>query len=350
MAKTLKNHFLSFKTAYIIAEIGVNHNGSIKLAKNMIDEATKSGADAVKFQTFKASSLVTQGTPKVRYQEATTSPKETHYEMIKKLELSKKAHFELSAYCKSKNIDFISTPYDVASAKFLIEDLGIKYIKTASADIVDLLLHEYLASTGLPVIIATGMSNLGDIERVLNIYKKQKNQNVVLLHCVSNYPCSDESLNLRSMETMFNAFNLPVGYSDHSIGFLASSISIALGAKIIEKHFTLDKNLPGPDHKASSTPEEFSELVKNIRRTESILGSSDKCCQQEEQQMSSVSRKSVVLSRDMSKGDILNQGDLVLMRPGSGMHPMNLFSLYGKKLSKNLKKYDQLNWQDIESK
>lgn len=263
--------FKNLKNTYIIAEIGVNHAGKVELAKQMILAAKEAGADAVKFQTFTAEALVTKGTPKVKYQENTTSANEDHYNMIKNLEFKNEDHPEVFNYCKSIEIDFISTPYDIESAKFLNE-LGVSVFKVASADIVDLPLHEYLASTKKPVIIATGMATIGEIETVVNIYRERENLNICLLHCVSNYPCSNESLNLSAMNMIGSTFQVPIGFSDHSVGDLAACLTVALSAKVVEKHFTLDKNMPGPDHKASSTPEEFASLVSMIRLSETMLG------------------------------------------------------------------------------
>ncbi len=342
----MDNFFEKNSDCYLIAEIGVNHNGNMSLAKEMISAAKESGADAVKFQTFRANKLVSKGTPKVAYQNDTTSPTESHYDMIEKLELSEDAHYLLFDYCKSQNIDFLSTPYDLKSAEFLT-DLGVNIFKTASADIVDLPLQKYLALTGKPVIVATGMATIGEIEDVVNIYRNAKNIDLVLLHCVSNYPCSFNSINLRSMTTIKNAFNIPIGYSDHSVGFLASVMAVTAGAKVIEKHFTLDKSLPGPDHKASSTPKEFEELVKNVRLAECILGSANKLCQPEEYQMSQVSRKSLFLSRPVSKGDLLRSEDLVLMRPGTGILAKDMPLLVNKVYSQNLDAGHQLRWLDF---
>ena len=211
----MPNSFSSLAKTLIIAEIGVNHNGDLDLAKQMIIEAKNCGADAVKFQTFKAEDLVSLNTPKVGYQKTTTSLNETHFEMIKRLELSQKNHHELKAFCKGEEITFLSTPYDLKSARFLIEDLDVKMLKTASADLVDLPLHRYIASSGKPTIISVGMASLGEVENVTQIYRKAKNSNFVLLHCVSNYPCADASLNLAVLGTLRNAFYCEVGFSDH---------------------------------------------------------------------------------------------------------------------------------------
>lgn len=342
-----KNIFSEFKRAYLIAEIGVNHNGDMQLAKKMIDAAKSSGADAVKFQTFTASKLVSEGTPKVEYQKNTTSPSESHYEMIRRLELSLDSHLELKDYCDQVGIDFLSTPYDVESAKFL-DKLGVKFFKTASADLVDFQLHQFIASTGKPAIIATGMATLDEVERVVRLYIEAGNSNVILLHCVSNYPCSDSSINLLAIKAIADAFSLPVGFSDHSVGNVAAVLSIALGAKVIEKHFTLDKNLPGPDHLASSTPDEFYELATSVRRAEKILGKSQKSCQEEEKQMARVSRKSIILGQAMRAGDVLSEGNLVLKRPGTGIDPFKLPQIYGKKIRIDCGAGHLLSWSDIQ--
>ena len=341
------NYFTALKQSFIIAEIGVNHNGDIALAKKLVEAAKKAGADAVKFQTFTAAALVSPGTPKVHYQLNTTSVDETHYEMLKRLELSKQAHLDLAAYCQVLGIDFISTPYDIQSAAFL-EGIGVRFFKTASADLVDLPLQRFIAATGKSVIIATGMATLGEVEHVVNIYVEEGNTNVVLLHAVSNYPCSDESLNLRAMHTLAQAFSLPVGFSDHSEGYLGAVLSIAMGAKVIEKHFTLDKSMAGPDHKASSTPLEFAELVRNVRRAEQMLGSARKICQPEERQMATVSRKSLTLARDIKTGETLKDLDVQLMRPGSGIDASHISKIVGQKARISLNAGHQLKWSDIE--
>jgi len=342
----MDNFFRNLERCYLIAEIGVNHNGEINLAREMVVAAKNAGADAVKFQTFTASSLVSDGTPKVRYQENSTPVHETHFEMIRKLELSKSAHRELFTYCDEIGIDFLSTPYDLSSAEFLVE-LGVKMFKTASADLVDLPLHRHIASTGKPAIVATGMANLGEVEQVVDIYEAASNPHLILLHCVSNYPCSDNSLNLRAMDALSRAFNLPVGYSDHSEGFLAAVISLTMGARLIEKHFTLEKGLPGPDHKASSTPDEFAKLVQNIRRAEQMLGSSRKKCQPEERQMAEVSRKSLVLSKAKYAGELITIDDLQLMRPGTGISASHIPKIVGSRVRTDLSAQHLLSWTDF---
>ncbi|MDP3517066.1 MAG: N-acetylneuraminate synthase [Pseudohongiella sp.] len=347
-SKCHSNFFSNLNKCYLIAEIGVNHNGDITLAKEMIRAAKTSGADAVKFQTFKAERLVSEGTPKVNYQKSTTSPDESHYEMIRKLELSEQDHIILKEFCDEVGIEFMSTPYDIESARFLHEIIGVKLFKTASADVVDLPLQRYIASTGKPSVVSVGMATLAEVESVCEIYKHEQNSNLVLLHCVSNYPCADESLNLRVMDTLRQAFQVSVGYSDHSNGCVAAVLSIAYGACVIEKHFTLDKSLAGPDHLASSTPEEFAFLAESIRRAEVMLGSSVKACQPEEQQMALVSRKSIVLGKSVNSGETIEEGDLVLKRPGSGLLSSELTKVIGRKATKNLSKNHRLMLGDFE--
>lgn len=345
----ISNHFSNLNNCFLIAEVGVNHNGDMTLAKEMIDAAKESGADAVKFQTFTADSLVSKGTPKVKYQENTTSPFESHFEMIKSLELSYENHFVLKDFCKKKNIIFLSTPYDVESARFLHEDLDVEMFKTASADLVDFTLHEYIAKSGKPSIVSVGMASLGEIEENLKIYNSYKHIDIILLHCVSNYPCAHENLNLLVLETLKQAFDIPVGYSDHSIGSEAAILSVGLGAKVIEKHFTVDKSLTGPDHLASSTPDEFKSLTESVRKAEKILGSSVKICQEEEKQMAEVSRKSIFLKKDMQKHDIIQMGDIITMRPGTGISPLNIKKILGARINRNLAQGTKLSWSHLEA-
>jgi len=309
-------------SCYIIAEIGVNHSGSVELAKKMIDAAKATGADAAKFQTFTAEKLVSKATPKVKYQEKTTAKEETHYEMIKSLEFSYADHIPVFEYCKSIGLDFISTPYDIESAAFLVS-IGVRIFKTASADIVDLSLHEYIAANAEAAIVSTGMATLGEIEQVVNIYRDRR-CTLSLLHCVSNYPCAIESLNLNVIKTLRSTFNCDVGYSDHALGQYPAIAALALGASIIEKHFTLDKLMEGPDHKASSDPKEFAVLVRAIRETEISLGSATKLVQEEEMQMREVSRKSLFITDDIKKGEPLTRAMFVTKRPGTGIYESEL--------------------------
>ena len=261
--------------------------------------------------------------------------------MIKSLELSKSNHKVIKNFCVKKKINFLSTPYDINSAKFL-KKLGCKIFKTASADIVDLELHAYLAKTKKKVLISTGMSNLEEINQCVKIYKKYSNNNYVLLHCVSNYPCSLKSLNLKAISLIKERFKTKVGYSDHSNGNLAAVASVVLGASVVEKHFTINRGLPGPDQKASSTPNEFSKMVREIRKTELILGKKIKKCQKEELQMSKVSRKSLTLIKNIKKMQVLKRNYLKLKRPGTGIYFNKIDKLLGKKARKDFKKIIKL--------
>ena len=304
--------------SYIIAEIGVNHDGSLSKAKKLVDLAISSGADAVKFQSFKANDLATSSTPKVDYQNETTSRGLSHFEMLRNLELSDSDEAELFHYCSAKSVNFISTPYSVAAVKKL-NDLGVAEFKVASADIVDIPLLQEIASTKKPVILSVGMANIGEIEQALSCFSGYHAHDIVLLHCVSSYPCSDQSLNLNAITKLWNVFRLPVGLSDHSSGPLAASLATALGASVIEKHFTSDKSQSGPDHRASAEPAEFAELASVVRRAEVQLGEYSKKLQIEEESMHRNSRKSLSYSRAIGKGRVFKEGDFTMKRPGYGL-------------------------------
>ncbi len=340
------NFFDSIKNTYIIAEIGVNHNGNLTIAKDLINEAVKCGANAVKFQSYISSKLAAPETPKVKYQILNSlEENESHLEMLSKYEISKDDHQILKKYCDSKQIDFLSTPYDVESAKLLTK-LNVKMFKTASADIVDYQLHRYIASTNKPTIISTGMSTIDEITATLSYYNNSKSS-VILLHCVSNYPCSIGSINLNSIDFLRNKFNLPIGYSDHSSDNLAAVLSIALKTKVIEKHLTLDKEMKGPDHKASSTPSEFSNMVKEIRKTEKILGGFSKEVQEEENEMRRISRKSIYLKKNVLKNEKAVEDHFVLKRPGLGVNPQFIDRVLGKRYNREINEGELLDLKDI---
>ena len=337
---------MNLNDIFIIAEIGVNHNGKLETAKELIQVAAKSGANAVKFQSFKAKNLATVKTPKVAYQKRQTNINETHFQMLSKLELSNQDLFELKQEASANNVTFMSTPYDVESAKYLLE-IDVEVFKTASADIVDIDLHEFLATTGIPVIISTGMATLGEIERALSIYNLDLSD-LTLLHCVSNYPCSENSINLQVINTLKNSFDLRVGYSDHAEDNLSSLTAAALGVNVFERHLTLNKNMDGPDHASSSNPEEFRTYVSDIKRVKRILGQKRKMCQTEEKEMKNISRKSIFASNFLHKGHILTKNDFVFRRPGIGISPMHRDTLLGKKLKRTVNKEDFIMWDDLE--
>jgi len=330
----------------IIAEIGVNHNGSLRLAKRMIKEAKKCGADVVKFQTFFADEFVKTNTRKVHYQLLQTSKKENHYQMIKRLELKKSEFKKIKKYCDKQKIEFLSTPYDIKSVK-LLEELKVKRYKVASADLVDMALHKKIASTKKPVILSVGMATAEEIKHTVKFYKKNKISKLTLLHCVSNYPCSLKSLNLKTIQQLKEMFNLPIGFSDHSEGNLAAILATGLGAKIIEKHFTINKNLKGPDHQASANPKQFSSFVKAIRKAELILGKKKKKCQPEEMEMRKISRKSITLNRSMKTNEKIREKDIIMKRPGTGLNGQKEHLVIGKRLKKNLSKEHQLRLKDL---
>lgn len=331
---------------YIIAEIGVNHCGDLDLAYKLIDAAVSAGADCVKFQAFTASSLATEHTPKVKYQIETSLEGESHYEMLRKLELGKSDFEAVLDHCIRRGVELLVTPYDVESAEMLVE-LGCNTFKTASADIIDYPLHEFLSKNSKKVIISTGMSTLGEIENVL-LYYQNSDVEICLLHCTSNYPCSAASVNLEVISTLRTCFQLEVGYSDHTVGAEAAILSVAYGATILEKHFTLDRDMAGPDHKASTTPDEFAEIVRSIQRAEEMIGSPVKRLQDEELEMRNVSRKSIVLAKNVVKGDRIGPGTLACKRPGTGLSPEFIKRIVGRKATRNLSADHQVELGDFD--
>tara|TARA_B100000963_G_scaffold140321_2_gene122214 strand:+ start:7736 stop:8749 length:1014 start_codon:yes stop_codon:yes gene_type:complete len=330
----------------IIAEIGVNHDGYFNKAIKMIDIAKKNGANTVKFQNFSAKRLVKINAKKTRYQLKTTSKKQSHYDMLKKLELSKDEFLKIANYCRKKKIEFLSTPYDLESVEFL-EKLKVHRYKIASTDIVDLLLHKKIISTKKPVIISTGASNINEIRKTVNFYKSKKHNKITLLHCVSNYPCSYESINLNVLNTLKSEFKYPIGYSDHSSSNLAAIMSVCFGVSIIEKHFTLNKNSIGPDHEASINPQELKEYINSIRLAEKILGTSKKEIKKEEINIRKISRKSITLKHDLFKNNKISEKDIIMKRPGTSLIGHELFNVLGRKIKKNLKKDHQLSKRDL---
>ena len=332
---------------FIIAEAGVNHNGDIELAKRLIDVAKEAGADAIKFQTFKADNVVTKNAPKADYQIKNTNSYESQYEMIKKLELSEDEFRELHRYARKKGIIFLSTPFDFESADFL-EELGVPAFKISSSDLTNLPFLEYIAEKGKPIILSTGMGTLGEIEEAINTIKNAGNEEIILLHCITSYPAKFENLNLRAIKTLKEAFKLPVGFSDHSLGIYAPIIAVALGAVVIEKHFTLDKNLPGPDHKASLDPQELKEMIKWIRLTEKALGDGIKRPTPEEEKIKKIVRKSIVAKVNIPEGTILTEEMIAFKRPGTGIPPKYYKEILGKKARRNIKVDEIISWGDIE--
>lgn len=316
---------------FIIAEAGVNHNGSVDLAKSLIDEAVEAKCDAVKFQTFKAENVVSKIAQKAEYQKHTTGAQESQLEMIKKLELSYDSFKELNEYCRDKGILFLSTPFDLESIDFLAS-LEMPIFKIPSGEITNLPYLRKINSYGKKVILSTGMSDLKEIEEALAVLK---DCGVVLLHANTQYPTPVEDVNLLAMKTMADKFGVEVGYSDHTLGIEIPIAAVAIGAKVIEKHFTLDKNMNGPDHKASLEPDELKEMVQKIRNIEKSLGDGKKAPSKSETPNKEIARKSIVAKTKISKGDILSEKNITVKRPGNGISPMKWDEIIGSVANNN---------------
>lgn len=309
---------------FIIAEAGVNHNGNLELAKKLIDVAKDAGADAVKFQTAKAERVVSKFAQKAQYQiQNTNNDSESQLEMIKKLILNDEAWAILSDYCKQKEIMFLSTPFDFESID-LLSSLGLEIFKIPSGEINNLPYLRKIGALNKKIILSTGMANLGEIETALNILTSSGTQRekITILHCNTEYPTPFCDVNLKAMQTLFDAFKLPVGYSDHTLGIHIPIAAVAMGACVIEKHFTLDCNMEGPDHKASLEPKELKEMVKRIREIEESLGNGIKQESPSEQKNKPIARKSIVAHRAIKKGEILSEKNLYVKRPAGGLSPM----------------------------
>lgn len=315
---------------FIIAEAGVNHNGSLDIAKKLIDMAAEAGADAVKFQTFKAKNLVSKSAPKANYQKQTTDAAETQYEMIKKLELDEATHHELIAYCKSKDILFLSTPFDHDSIELLYQ-LGLDIFKIPSGEITNLPYLRHIGKLGKEVILSSGMADLGEIEDALDILIESGTlkEYITVLHATTEYPCPIEDVNLQAMQTIAKAFGIKVGYSDHTNGIEVPIAAAAMGATIIEKHFTLDKLMDGPDHKASLEPDELNAMVCAIRNIEKALGDGIKKPSASESKNMEIARKSIVAAQSIRKGEIFTETNLAIKRPGNGISPMKFDEILG---------------------
>lgn len=330
------------KKVLIIAEAGVNHNGDINLAKKLIEQAAKAGADVVKFQTFKANSCVSVSAKRAKYQLETTAKEESQLEMIQKLELSYESHFELMKHCKKHDITFLSTPFDLESVEFL-RGLDLPYFKIPSGEITNLPYLKAVAKCKKRVLLSTGMANLGEIEAALTILRKNGTRNITLLHCNTEYPTPFEDVNLNALKTLKEAFKLEVGYSDHTEGIVASLGAVALGAVVIEKHFTLDKTMEGPDHRASLEFEELRALCKGIRELEKALGSGIKKASKSEAKNKIIARKSLVAKRIIQKGEKFSEQNLTTKRPGSGISAMRYEEYLGKRALKTYKKDELIN-------
>lgn len=320
---------------FVIAEAGVNHNGDLNIAKRLIDVAKEAGADAVKFQTFRAEAVVTASAPKAKYQEVVTGNQESQLQMLKKLELPLEDFQILKTYCEKKKIIFISTPFDEACADFLNE-IGVEVFKIPSGEINNPFLLSHIAHKRKPMIVSTGMATLDEVEAAVRTIREAENEKIVLLHCVSQYPTSPAEVNLRAMETMRRVLKVPVGFSDHTRGLEVPLAAVALGACVIEKHFTLDCDLPGPDHRASLEPAELLQMVRGIRIVEQALGNGLKTPSLEELEVAKVARRSLVANKDIPKGSRLLLGWVSIKRPGTGLPPAMLPRLVGLKARKDI--------------
>ncbi|NQX40281.1 N-acetylneuraminate synthase/N,N'-diacetyllegionaminate synthase [Pedobacter steynii] len=332
----------------IIAEAGVNHNGDIEIAKRLINSAAEAGVDYVKFQTFKASKLVSQQAQKADYQnENTGNVKESQLQMLEKLELSREDHYTLIEYCKSKGVAFFSTAFDLDSLDFLNE-LGLGLFKVPSGEITNLPYLEKIAVLAKEVILSTGMCTMEEIGEAIAVLKGLSDAKITVLHCNTQYPTPYEDVNLLAMNEIKRVFGVDVGYSDHTLGIEVPIAAVALGATVIEKHFTLDRTLPGPDHAASLEPLELRDMVNAIRNIEQALGMEMKFPSASESKNIGVARKSIHLKVEKNKGEKIKEEDLEMLRPGDGISPMRMREIIGKTLNKDLKKGTKLSFQDIE--
>ena len=333
---------------FIIAEAGVNHNGNINLAKQLIDAAREANADAVKFQTFRAEAIVTRRAEKARYQKETTPFGESQYDMIKKLELSGEDFEDLFTYAHEKGILFLSSPFDKGSVD-LLSELGVSAFKIPSGEITNFPLLKYIARKGKPIILSTGMATQEEVREALEVIKQEGINDIILLHCVASYPTKIEDMNLKAMETLRNAFQLPVGLSDHSLGITIPVAAVALGACVIEKHFTLDKNLPSPDYRASLEPGELKQMVTAIRDVEKAMGNGVKRPTRDEEEIKKVGRRSIVAKVDIPQGAIITEDMLDVKRAGEGLEPKDLEKVLGMRAKDGFKKEEAISWAGLDS-
>lgn len=332
----------------IIAEAGVNHNGDLKLAKKLIDVAADAGADYVKFQTFRAEKLVSPSAKKARYQ-LKNSDEDLQLNMLKKLELSDRDHKDLISYCKSKNISFFSTAFDQEGISYL-NSLKFKMLKIPSGELTNFPYLREVGKTGLPVILSTGMATLDEIEKSINVLVSfgTDRTKVTVLHCNTEYPTPMKDVNLKAMQTIKKKLGVSIGYSDHTLGIDVPIAAVAMGAKVIEKHFTISRNLDGPDHKASLEPNELKQMVASIRNIElAISGDGFKNPSESEIKNKLIARKSIHLATHLKSGSIITEKNLIPLRPGDGICPMNWSKIIGKKINKDLNKYDKLTKEDL---
>lgn len=342
------------KKILIVAEAGVNHNGELKFAKKLIEGAKEAGADLVKFQTFQAHNLAKADAPKAQYQITNTKNKsESQFAMLKKLELSERDHQKLLQHCREVGITFLSTPFDEESADLL--EKWVPFYKIPSGEVTNTPFLEYLAGKEKPIVLSTGMCTLEEIQRakaaIEKVWKKKQFalDQLTILQCTTNYPASFHEINLKAMQTLSKTFKVPVGFSDHSLGIEAALAAAALGAVMIEKHFTLDKNLPGPDHRASLSVEELKQMIQSIRHIEQALGDGVKKPSAEEKKNIPIARRGLYYREHFPKGKVLSMNDFMRMRPCPGLTPMDFTKLIGRPLKKAVKKHQPAQLQDFQS-
>jgi N,N'-diacetyllegionaminate synthase len=319
---------------YVLAEAGVNHNGDLGLAHKLVDTAADAGADAVKFQTFSADRLVTRRAPKAEYQQQRTGADESQHAMLKQLELDEAEHLQLLKHCQDRGILFVSTPFDEQSADML-ERLGVRMFKMSSGELTNLPFQAHVARKGKPVVVSTGMGTMEEIAETVATVRSSGSPPLALLHCVSAYPTPPEDANLLAMSSLHVAFAVPVGWSDHTMGLAISFAAVALGACVLEKHFTLDRSLPGPDHVASLEPDELKALIAGVKEVGSAIGDGRKRPRPAELNVIDVARKSLVAARDLKAGNVLASGDIAVLRPGTGMAPKYRDFLIGRRLNQD---------------
>jgi len=330
---------------FVIAEAGVNHNGSLDVALRLVDEAARAGADAVKFQTFKAEKLVSNGAEKAAYQKATTSEHEDQLEMIRRLELTREDHFSLVHRCSERGIEFMSTAFDSESIE-LLGKIGLKRWKIPSGEITNLPYLRQIGEMGVPLILSTSMATLGEVEKAIDVLEESgtPRSNIVILHCTTEYPAPIDEVNLRAMVRMGDSFGVSFGYSDHTAGIAIPIAAVALGAVVIEKHFTLDRNMEGPDHLASLEPDQLSAMIAGIREIELALGDGIKRPTPAELLNRPIARKSIVAARQIGRGEILSGESLTVKRPGNGISPMEWDNIIGRVASRDYKIDEIIEW------
>ncbi len=331
---------------FIVAEAGVNHNGQVDLGKKLIDLAKVSGADAVKFQTFSTEKVITKYAEKADYQKLATGPVESQFDMIKKLELSHEEFTELFNHAKKKNIFFLSSPFDRDSVD-LLDNLRVPVFKVASGEITNFPLLQYIAGKKKPIILSTGMSTIEETRDAIDTIRKSGVRDIVLLHCITGYPARIEDANLRTIVTLRDKFKLPVGFSDHTLSIAVPVAAVALGAVLVEKHFTLDRNLPGPDHKASLAPDQLKEMIAAIRDVEKALGTGRRKLTEDEEKIKNLVRRSVVARVNIARGEVITESMLDTKRPGTGIHPRHMNMIIGKRARRNIRRDEQIALEEL---